>query len=330
MPNQSSILRAIARALSSLQPAWARRAAAGLLRWLSGLLLAVLAASAIAATLSPSTLTLLPGGQAAVSVSNVKGKASLSNSHPAVVAASLGSGTIQVTAKAVGSATLSLKDRSGTATVAVTVQALLAVSPATLTIAAGQSAGLAVSGAVGAITLSNSDASVVSATLSGTTVTVQGLKAGQANLTVRDTRMAVAVPVLVTTTTSGTAGYALMAWNDLGMHCMDADYSVFSILPPYNNLHAQLVNASTGKLVTSGVTVSYEAVADPAGSRNSVSSGKTNFWTYVKALFGVQPPPTPAWLATRCPATFPSSWPSMPPPASSRPRAFPSPPTTTR
>ncbi len=33
--------------------------------------------------------------------------------------------------------------------------------------------------------------------------------------------------------------YTLVAWNDLGMHCMDKDYSVFSILPPYNVLHAQ-------------------------------------------------------------------------------------------
>ncbi|MBD3800982.1 MAG: hypothetical protein IE886_05935, partial [Campylobacterales bacterium] len=39
-----------------------------------------------------------------------------------------------------------------------------------------------------------------------------------------------------------TADYTLLAWNDLGMHCMDGkDFSVFSILPPYNNLNAQLI-----------------------------------------------------------------------------------------
>ena len=27
-------------------------------------------------------------------------------------------------------------------------------------------------------------------------------------------------------------GYRLIGWNDLGMHCMDSDYSVLSILPP--------------------------------------------------------------------------------------------------
>ncbi|MBI4740968.1 MAG: hypothetical protein HY777_05335 [Betaproteobacteria bacterium] len=83
------------------------------------------------------------------------------------------------------------------------------------------------------------------------------------------------------------------------MHCVDGkDYSVFSILPPYNNLHAQLVNKATGKQVTSGVTLTYEAMADdtvpntdPAfGSINTTSYQKTNFWTYVKSLFGGNPP----------------------------------------
>ncbi len=37
------------------------------------------------------------------------------------------------------------------------------------------------------------------------------------------------------------ANNALVSWNNLGMHCMDSDYSVFSILPPYNTIHAQLI-----------------------------------------------------------------------------------------
>jgi len=85
-----------------------------------------------------------------------------------------------------------------------------------------------------------------------------------------------------------TAVWRAVAWNNLGMHCMDADFSVFSILPPFNNLYAQVVDAS-GHLVTdpAGVNVTYEAVADPDGSFNSTSVGKTNFWQHVQALFGV-------------------------------------------
>lgn len=90
---------------------------------------------------------------------------------------------------------------------------------------------------------------------------------------------------------STTPTYALSAWNDLGMHCVDGnDYSIMSILPPYNNLHAQLVNKSTNKQVTSGVTITYEATADLTGSINTSSAGKTNFWQYVASLFGVSLP----------------------------------------
>ncbi|HZL98793.1 MAG TPA: hypothetical protein VFD43_00950, partial [Planctomycetota bacterium] len=75
-------------------------------------------------------------------------------------------------------------------------------------------------------------------------------------------------------------GWKLVAWNDLGMHCLDSDYSVFSILPPFNNVHAQLIDPS-GDLVetAAGFTVTYEAVADPTGSINTSSAGKTNYWT---------------------------------------------------
>lgn len=88
------------------------------------------------------------------------------------------------------------------------------------------------------------------------------------------------------------AGWTLVAWNDLGMHCMDSDYSVFSVLPPYNTIHAQLIDAS-GEIVgdPSGITVTYEAVADPSGSINTSSAAKTNFWSFVTGLFGASPPP---------------------------------------
>ena len=82
-------------------------------------------------------------------------------------------------------------------------------------------------------------------------------------------------------------GYTLVGWNNLGMHCMDSDYSVFSILPPYNTINAQLIN-SAGRLVKtpSGVTVTYEALTDPSGSINTTSVGKTLFWQFVQVLYG--------------------------------------------
>src|SRR5512138_317751 len=59
------------------------------------------------------------------------------------------------------------------------------------------------------------------------------------------------------------ANSTILGWNNLGMHCMDSDYSIFSILPPYNTIESQLIVG--GRLVTNGTvyTVTYEAVADP-------------------------------------------------------------------
>ncbi len=71
------------------------------------------------------------------------------------------------------------------------------------------------------------------------------------------------------------------------MHCIDGkDYSVFSVLPPYNTLHAQVIKIGDPPIVTTSVKVTYEARADTTGSTNTSSSTKSNFWTYVKALFG--------------------------------------------
>ena len=62
-------------------------------------------------------------------------------------------------------------------------------------------------------------------------------------------------------------GWTVVAWNNLGMHCMDADFGVFAILPPYNTIQAHVVDAS-GHLVKSParVSVTYEHVADPTGA----------------------------------------------------------------
>ncbi len=86
--------------------------------------------------------------------------------------------------------------------------------------------------------------------------------------------------------TGGNANkYTLTAWNDLGMHCMDGkDFSVFSVLPPYNNLHAQLKDKN-GNLVTTGVTITYKATVGTDGKLNTTSSNKTNFWVHAKKLF---------------------------------------------
>jgi hypothetical protein len=90
--------------------------------------------------------------------------------------------------------------------------------------------------------------------------------------------------------------YAIVAINDLGMHCGDLDTRISSILPPFNVLHSQVIlrgNGGLPQVLGEGqVDITYSAVSnpdDPAPAR--VASGlalssvtgngdvyKTNFW----------------------------------------------------
>jgi hypothetical protein len=86
--------------------------------------------------------------------------------------------------------------------------------------------------------------------------------------------------------------YRVLAFNDLGMHCYDSDFSIFSILPLFNVVRAQVVRIGSVPLLLNSrqAAVYYQAIADPKGSINTTSRGKTNFWTYAQALFGLSAP----------------------------------------
>ena len=89
-------------------------------------------------------------------------------------------------------------------------------------------------------------------------------------------------------TASGTytplsTSFVVLGYNDLGMHCMGEDFSEFMVLPPYNNLYAQIIKrgGEEPQIVSSGVTVNYDIPA------NTTSAYKTNFWDYAEQLFNV-------------------------------------------
>ncbi len=86
----------------------------------------------------------------------------------------------------------------------------------------------------------------------------------------------------------GGEDFVVVAWNDLGMHCANKDFSKIVVLPPYNNLKAEVIRKGTEtswpEVVTSGFGVTYEIPG------NTYSVGKTNFWSYENLLFGVNLP----------------------------------------
>ena len=101
-------------------------------------------------------------------------------------------------------------------------------------------------------------------------------------------------------------GTRLLAWNDLGMHCADKDFSVFSLLPLFNTVNSQLIVG--GKLVNgaSGYSLAYKAFPDPTGSINSTGVGKSNFWDNTVQLFGMSLLPDQGLLGTRTPSNDPA------------------------
>jgi mono/diheme cytochrome c family protein len=76
--------------------------------------------------------------------------------------------------------------------------------------------------------------------------------------------------------------YLLLAWNDLGMHCISDCEDRFLLLPPANTLEAVLIHrAGHPTRVTEGVTLRYsvdEQHRDPAS--------EVAFWTHSGALLG--------------------------------------------
>ncbi|MCU0771629.1 MAG: Ig-like domain-containing protein [Verrucomicrobia bacterium] len=95
----------------------------------------------------------------------------------------------------------------------------------------------------------------------------------------------------------------VLGWNNLGMHCMDSDYSVFSVLPPYNTIEAQLIVNGHLVTVSNGYSVTYEAVADAQGSINRTAVGKGNFSEYDQVLYGADLAPEVGLLGWAMPGT---------------------------
>ncbi len=249
-----------------------------------------------AATVSPTSITIGVGASANISVTNISGTVTARSSNISVATVTYASGRATVRGVKAGSATITIRDRRASRTVSVKVTApALSVTPLTVpSLSINSTTTLTVTNASGTVNVNSSDNSVLAiVSYASGIATIRGLKAGSAIITVSDNVSSKTVKVTVVNNTPppppAAGNYTLLAWNDLGMHCMDGvDFSVFTILPPYNTLHAQLKDKA-GKLITSGVKLTYQAVEDSTKSINTESATKTNFWQWSSALFGLSP-----------------------------------------
>jgi hypothetical protein len=84
--------------------------------------------------------------------------------------------------------------------------------------------------------------------------------------------------------TAAQGDYVVLAWNDLGMHCLNPTYDKLVVLPPFNTMWAQVIKrGAKPEIVTANISVEYQIEG------NTYSYGKRNygqFWDNAVSLFG--------------------------------------------
>ena len=78
--------------------------------------------------------------------------------------------------------------------------------------------------------------------------------------------------------------YVVLAWNDLGMHCLNPTYDKLVVLPPFNTMWVQVIKrGAKPEIVTANISVEYQIEG------NTYSYGKRSygqFWDNGVKLFG--------------------------------------------
>lgn len=107
--------------------------------------------------------------------------------------------------------------------------------------------------------------------------------------------------------------HTLLVANDLGMHCADLDYEIFSILPPFSVLHAQVIRRDGEPVLLDdgSIEVVYSAVAsnnDPALANKTAADRqesvfKGNFWE-AREVPGMPGVSLPLWYQAYAPLYF--------------------------
>lgn len=264
-------------------------------------------AALAALTLNPASVTVAVGGTATSAVSGAGRRVRVESEKDDIARASYANGVITVQGRRPGSTTIRVRSGDDRARLAVTVVRTpvsnLQVTPPSVSVAVGASAQATVSGAAGTVSVQSQNPAVATAALAGTTITVTGVAAGSTTVAVSDGQRTVSLGVAVSTSQGGSndgipvsgpgANFVVLSANDLGMHCTDQDFQIFSILPPFNSMHTQVVRKGATPALVDGAAVDvYYAAAsnasDPAGagsinttSANAAGIFKSNFWQAV-------------------------------------------------
>ena len=78
--------------------------------------------------------------------------------------------------------------------------------------------------------------------------------------------------------------YVLLSWNNLGMHCISDAYKYWVLLPPANDLYAQLIRrGDPPEMVTEDVVLTYKVQPEFENP-----SERSLFWQYADKIFGAK------------------------------------------
>ncbi len=94
------------------------------------------------------------------------------------------------------------------------------------------------------------------------------------------------LPVTIPAFDKETDDYVLLSWNNLGMHCISDSDPYWILLPPANDIFAQLVKrGDSPEIITEGVEISYQV--DDAFK---YPQKQVRFWEFADKLLGVDLP----------------------------------------
>ena len=80
--------------------------------------------------------------------------------------------------------------------------------------------------------------------------------------------------------------YVLLSWNNLGMHCISDAYKYWVLLPPANDLYAQLVRrGDKPQMITEGIEMHYKVQPEFENP-----AARSLFWVHAESLFGKKLP----------------------------------------
>lgn len=161
---------------------------------------AVTVTAAPVLTVDPASVQVQAGNTATISVTNAVGEVEASTSNTRIATVSYSNGVATIRGRAVGSATVTIKDKRTTRRVSVTVtaQPALTVSPTTVQVQTGNTATVNVSNANGAVTANSSNTGVATVSYASGVATIRGVAAGTATITIRDSVNTRTVSVSVT------------------------------------------------------------------------------------------------------------------------------------